>query len=73
MDLDPTDEQKLLADTVDGLLDKRYDANTRLKLLESEDGWSREMWKQYAELGLLGCRSTSSTAAPAWASASSRW
>lgn len=54
MDLEATDEQKMLADTVDGLLDKRYDANVRLKLLESDDGWSRELWKQYAELGLLG-------------------
>jgi alkylation response protein AidB-like acyl-CoA dehydrogenase len=54
MDLDLTDEQRMLADTVNGLLDKRYDANTRLKLLDSELGWSRELWAQYAELGLLG-------------------
>jgi alkylation response protein AidB-like acyl-CoA dehydrogenase len=54
MDLDPSAEQKLLADTVNGLLEKRYDANVRLKLLESEDGWSRDMWRQYADLGLLG-------------------
>ena len=55
MDLDLTDEQKMLADAVDGLLDKRYDANTRLALIEGDgDGWSREMWKQYAQLGLLG-------------------
>jgi alkylation response protein AidB-like acyl-CoA dehydrogenase len=54
MDLEPTDEQKLLAETVNDLLEKRYDANTRLRLLESDDGWSRDMWRQYAELGLLG-------------------
>ena len=54
MDFDLTDEQKMLAETVNNLLDKRYDANTRLKLLDSELGWSREMWQQYAELGLLG-------------------
>lgn len=54
MDLDLTDEQKMLADTVNGLLEKRYDANARLRLLESEDGWSREMWRRYADLGLLG-------------------
>ncbi len=54
MDLDLTDEQKMLADTVDGLLEKRYDANARLALLTSDDGWSRELWKQYGELGLLG-------------------
>src|SRR6478609_10327326 len=54
MDFDLTEEQRLLTDTVNALLDKRYDANTRLKLIDSELGWSRELWKQYAELGLLG-------------------
>ena len=54
MDLELTDEQRLLAETVNNLLEKRYDANTRLRLLRSEVGWSRDMWRQYAELGLLG-------------------
>jgi alkylation response protein AidB-like acyl-CoA dehydrogenase len=54
VEFDLTDEQRLLADTVNGLLDKRYDPNTRLALLGSDTGWSRELWQQYAELGLLG-------------------
>src|SRR5438094_8843137 len=54
MDLHLTDEQKMLADTLTGLLEKKYDPNARLKLLESDERWSREMWRQYAELGLLG-------------------
>jgi len=54
VDLDLTDEQKMLGETVNGLLEKKYDANARLALLESEDGWSRDLWRQYAELGLLG-------------------
>ena len=58
MELDLTDEQKMLADAVKGLLDKRYGATARLELLEkgSADGehFSRELWKQYAEQGLLG-------------------
>jgi alkylation response protein AidB-like acyl-CoA dehydrogenase len=54
MDLEPTDEQRMLADSLGALLDKHYDANTRLALLSSEDGWSRDMWRRYAELGLLG-------------------
>ncbi|HEX7355737.1 MAG TPA: acyl-CoA dehydrogenase family protein [Mycobacteriales bacterium] len=55
MDLNLTDEQRLLGETVDGLLEKRYDPVARLNLLEKSDlGWSREMWQQYAELGLLG-------------------
>ncbi|MGN6608873.1 MAG: acyl-CoA dehydrogenase family protein [Jatrophihabitans sp.] len=53
MDLELTDEQKLLGETVDQLLEKRYTPNFRLDLTRGE-GWSRDLWKQYAELGLLG-------------------
>ena len=42
MELDLTDEQKMLADSVKSLLDKRYEPNARLELLRSEQGWSRE-------------------------------
>src|SRR3984885_375155 len=54
MDFDPTDEQRMLAETVNSLLDKRYDPASRLKLLDSELGWSRDLWQQDAQLGLLG-------------------
>ena len=55
MELELNDEQRMLADAVNSLLEKRYDANTRLQLLEHDElGWSRAMWKQYADLGLLG-------------------
>ena len=54
MELELTEEQRMLGDAVKSLLDKRYDANARLALLESDDTVNRELWKQYAELGLLG-------------------
>src|ERR1700735_595091 len=54
MDFDPTDEQRMLAETVNSLLDKRYDPASRLKLLDSGLGWSRGPGQQYAQLGLLG-------------------
>jgi alkylation response protein AidB-like acyl-CoA dehydrogenase len=54
VDFDLTDEQRMLRDAVNGLLEKRYDANSRLQLLDSDEHWSRDLWKQYAELGLLG-------------------
>jgi alkylation response protein AidB-like acyl-CoA dehydrogenase len=54
VDLSLTGEQRMLAETVGDLLEKKYDANVRLRLLESDAGWSRDMWRQYAELGLLG-------------------
>jgi alkylation response protein AidB-like acyl-CoA dehydrogenase len=53
--LELTDDQHMLGSTVHGLLEKHYDPAARLHLLEDDElGWSREMWKHYAELGLLG-------------------
>jgi alkylation response protein AidB-like acyl-CoA dehydrogenase len=54
VEIEYTDEQRLLSDTLDDLLEKRYDPNARLRLLDSELGWSRDLWSQYADLGLLG-------------------
>ncbi|MHA3701947.1 acyl-CoA dehydrogenase family protein [Jatrophihabitans sp. YIM 134969] len=54
MDLDPTEEQQALAEAVGDLLEKRYEPRTRLELLDSERGWSETLWRQYADMGLLG-------------------
>ena len=54
MDFDLTDEQRLLKDSVDRLIADRYGFEQRKKYLAEPDGWSREAWAQYAELGLLG-------------------
>ena len=54
MDLDPTDEQRALAEALGDLLEKRYEPRARLELLDTERGWSEALWKQYADMGLLG-------------------
>lgn len=54
MDFEFSEEQQLLKDSIEGLLGDKYDFETRKKILASADGWSRDVWKQYAELGLLG-------------------
>ena len=54
MDFDLTEEQRLLRDSVDRLLADRYAFEKRRTYLGEPDGWSRELWSQYAELGLLG-------------------
>ncbi len=54
MDFDLNDDQRLLKDSVDHLISDRYDFEQRKKYAQGPDGWSREMWAQYAELGLLG-------------------
>jgi pimeloyl-CoA dehydrogenase small subunit len=54
MDFDFSDEQRLLKDSVERLIADQYQFEQRKKFLAEPDGWSREAWKQYAELGLLG-------------------
>jgi alkylation response protein AidB-like acyl-CoA dehydrogenase len=55
VDLELNETQRMLAEVVGSLLDKRYDSSARLRLLLHDDlGWSPEMWSRYADLGLLG-------------------
>jgi pimeloyl-CoA dehydrogenase small subunit len=54
MDFDFTEEQRLLRDSVTRLLADRYTFDKRKTYLAEPDGWSRALWAQYAELGLLG-------------------
>jgi pimeloyl-CoA dehydrogenase small subunit len=53
MDFSFTEEQTLLRNTVQSLLQDKYDFETRRKVAKSADGWRPEMWAQFAELGLL--------------------
>ncbi|GGC51894.1 acyl-CoA dehydrogenase family protein [Chelatococcus reniformis] len=54
MDFDLTDEQRLLKDSVDRLVADRYDFEARNAIRKQPEGFSRELWAQYAELGILG-------------------
>jgi pimeloyl-CoA dehydrogenase small subunit len=54
MDFDLTDEQRLLRESVERLLADHYGFDKRRAYLAEPDGWSRDLWAQYAELGLLG-------------------
>ncbi|WP_156679289.1 acyl-CoA dehydrogenase family protein [Sphingomonas profundi] len=54
MDFDLTDEQRMLGDSVTRFVAERYDFESRAHLLRSETGWSREIWREMADLGLLG-------------------
>ena len=53
MDFDLSEEQRLLKDSVDRLIADRYDFESRKRYGQEPDGWSRELWSAYAELGLL--------------------
>jgi pimeloyl-CoA dehydrogenase small subunit len=53
MDFDYTDEQKALSDTLARFIAKDYDFDKRRAITKSDVGFSREVWGQLAELGLL--------------------
>ena len=54
MDFDLTEEQRLLKDSVDGLLSDSYDFDARKKYMKEQGGWSKAVWGKLAEQGLLG-------------------
>lgn len=53
MDFDLSEEQRMLKDSVDRLVADKYDFDQRKAYLKGEHGFSREIWAQFAELGLL--------------------
>jgi pimeloyl-CoA dehydrogenase small subunit len=54
MDFDLSEEQRLLQDSVAKLLADKYGFEQRKAYMKTPEGWSREVWSQFAELGLLG-------------------
>jgi pimeloyl-CoA dehydrogenase small subunit len=54
MDLELTEEQQLLKDSVNGLLARRYPdvVKTRLEMMKEAGGYSASGWKELAEQGL---------------------
>ncbi len=54
MDFDLSDEQKLVADNVARLMKDKYGFEQRKTYAASASGFSEPLWRQYAELGLLG-------------------
>jgi pimeloyl-CoA dehydrogenase small subunit len=54
MDFDLSEEQRLLKESVDGLLTDTYDFESRKKYGAEKGGWSKSVWAKLAEQGLLG-------------------
>ena len=52
MDFELSEEQRLLKDSVERLCTQRYEFETRRKYMKEAEGWSRDMWRQYVDLGL---------------------
>lgn len=53
MDIQYTEEQELLRNSVQKLLKDEYGFDVRRKIVASEEGWSRSLWTKFAEMGLL--------------------
>ena len=49
-----SDEQRLFQESVDNFVAKEYDIDKRRALIAGEDGFSRDHWARFAELGWLG-------------------
>src|SRR5215468_6397505 len=54
MDFDLSEEQRLLKESVDGLLADAYEFEQRKKYMAEKGGWSRAIWSRLADQGLLG-------------------
>lgn len=53
MDFSLSEEQQLLKDSLDRFVREAYEFETRRKLIATDEGFSRDNWKQMAELGWL--------------------
>ncbi|MDR3386560.1 MAG: acyl-CoA dehydrogenase [Rudaea sp.] len=53
MDFSLSDEQQMLLDTTRRFIASEYSFAHRAKVLESAQGWSRDVWRRLGELGVL--------------------
>ncbi|MEM1297652.1 MAG: acyl-CoA dehydrogenase family protein [Pseudomonadota bacterium] len=54
MDFELSEERQMLKDTADRMIREQYPIETRHAATGSEDGFNREIWAQFCELGLVG-------------------
>lgn len=54
MDFEPSEDQRLLVESVTRMLGDQYSFAQRKTYMNTPDGYSPAVWSQFAELGLLG-------------------
>ncbi len=54
MDFTHTDERRMLAEMAGRFVRDKYDIETRHKNAAMDEGFSRDTWAEFAELGLIG-------------------
>jgi len=53
MNFNLSEEQNMLKDSVSRFVQNQYDFDTRRKIVDSDEGFSRENWQTFADLGWL--------------------
>ncbi|MCC7082829.1 MAG: acyl-CoA dehydrogenase family protein [Burkholderiales bacterium] len=54
MDFDLSEEQRMLEQSVGRLIAEHYSFEQRKRYMQEPAGFSRDLWRRYAEMGLLG-------------------
>ncbi len=54
MDFELSEERRMIKDTAERFIRERYTLDVRHAAVQSEIGYSREMWSEFGELGLIG-------------------
>ena len=54
MHFDLSEERQMLADTASRFIADRYDIKTRHTNAKRDEGFNRDTWAQFADLGLIG-------------------
>jgi alkylation response protein AidB-like acyl-CoA dehydrogenase len=54
MDFKPTTDQQMLSDSMRRFIAERYPLNARANLVDTAPGYSADIWRQFADLGVLG-------------------
>ncbi|CDS49609.1 Acyl-CoA dehydrogenase family protein [Polaromonas sp. CG9_12] len=54
MNFEHTEDRRMLADSLNRFIAEQYTFETRDRTSKSEHGFSKEIWQQFAELGIIG-------------------
>jgi alkylation response protein AidB-like acyl-CoA dehydrogenase len=54
MNFEHTEERRMLADSLNRFIAEQYSFETRNKIVGTAQGFSSEIWQQFAELGVIG-------------------
>src|ERR1700744_6308871 len=54
MNFQHTEDRRMLADTLNRFVSEQYRFDTRDRIAASPEGFSAELWRRFAELGIIG-------------------